>query len=65
MKSGFGTKALALMTIFSGFGVTACTSADQADTAPVFSSAQAASRSESLYPPMQPDAADGHVHEYH
>jgi hypothetical protein len=65
MKSGFVAKALVLMTVFSGFGLTACTSADQADAAPIFSSAQATGRTESLYPPIQADAADGHVHEYH
>ena len=35
------------------------------DTASLISSAQAASPTEPLYPPLAADAADGHVHEYY
>jgi len=51
-----------LLIAFLGFGLTACSPAEEA---PQFlSSARAASPMEPLYPPLPADAADGAVHEY-
>ena len=55
MKHGIVVTALTLLVLLP-----ACSSDD---AAPLISSAQAASPSEPLYPPLQADAADGTVHE--
>lgn len=62
MKNGITATAIALLGLFMGLSLTACSSDD---AAPLVSSARAASPSEPLYPPLQADAADGYVHEYH
>lgn len=57
MKHGIVVTALTLLVLLP-----ACSSED---AAPLISSAQAVSPAEPLYPPLQADAADGTVHEYH
>jgi len=55
-----------LFIVLATSGSGACTKADQeAASSAGFSSAYAASPAISLYPPLHPDAKDGHVHEYY
>lgn len=62
MKNGIAVTTITLLGFFTGVGLTACSSDD---AAPLISSAQAASPTEPLYPPLHADAADGYVHEYY
>jgi hypothetical protein len=57
-------QSLFIVLATSGFG--ACTKSDkEAAGSAGFSSAYAAYPAVPLYPPLHPDAKDGHVHEYY
>jgi len=55
-----------LFIVLVAIGSTACTKPGTDPAAsPAFSQARAASLAAPVYPPIDPNAADGHVYEYH
>jgi negative regulator of sigma E activity len=68
MKTPLSGAALASLVAVLGLASAGCTSPDDAQPAAgagVARAQAAPGRPVSLYPPIQQDAADGQVHEYH